>query len=220
MNTINDVIKKYNLGIDPVAMKKDFEFLLPKIEEIGWWGAKGATHQFQIAIQARENSPDPYHECCGPQPNLNKNDDSNPLTEGSFNQVNDLFKGSEFERLISLFPIEITRTRILKLRNKSAYRLHRDMTYKFHIPIVTTPSNLFIFPEQQHRHIIHLPADGTVYFTDTSVCHTFMNGGITDRYHVVLSSTLDREILLDGFPEELDLTREHYPSLDKDGEWI
>mgnify|MGYP003335016868 CR=1 FL=1 len=47
-----------------------------------------------------------------------------------------------------------------------------------------------------------------------------MNGGTTDRYHVVLSSTLDREVLLDGFPEELDLTREHYPSLDKDGEWI
>ena len=39
LNTINDVIKKYNLGIDPVEMQKDFEDLLPKIEEIGWWGA-------------------------------------------------------------------------------------------------------------------------------------------------------------------------------------
>ena len=63
--------------------------------------------------------------------------------------------------------------------------------------------NLFLFPEQYHRHVVHLPADGSVYYTDTSVPHTFLNGGTKDRYHIVLSSTLD-QLIQPGSIEKVD----------------
>lgn len=219
-NQFNNIIRKFDIGIDKKKLANNFLKLLPEIEAYGWWKSKGATHQFQFAIQSRDGSNDPYHECCGPQPNLNKNDESNPLTEGSFDTINHMFKDTYFEELIKLFPIKVSRVRILKLRSKSCYRLHRDMTYKFHIPIITNPSNLFIFPEQYHRYIVHLPADGSVYYTDTSVPHTFINGGTNDRYHIVLSSMLDKNVLLNDFKNELEFDRRHFPSLDEDGEWI
>ncbi len=217
---LDGLIRKFDIGLDIQELQSDFKKLLPKIEEIGWWGAEGATHQFQFAVQSREYSGDPYHECCGPQPDLNIDDETNPLTEGSFNFINDIFQDTYFETVIKSFPIDVTRVRILKLKGKSCYRLHRDMTYKFHIPIITNPSNLFLFPEQYHRHVVHLPADGSVYYTDTSVPHTFLNGGTKDRYHIVLSSTIDKEILLNDFTKELDFSRDHFPSLDEKGEWM
>tara|TARA_Y200000002_G_scaffold383243_1_gene404352 strand:+ start:1468 stop:2136 length:669 start_codon:yes stop_codon:yes gene_type:complete len=220
LNNLDGLIRKFDIGIQINELQKEFKELLPKIEEIGWWGAPGATHQFQFAVQSRSDSNEQYHECCGPQPDLNIDNETNPLTEGSFDCINDIFKDTYFEKLINMFPIDVTRTRILKLKGKSCYRLHRDMTYKFHIPIITNPSNLFLFPEQYHRHIVHLPADGSVYYTDTSVPHTFLNGGTKDRYHIVLSSTLDKDVLLTDFKKELDFDRESFPSLDENGEWI
>ena len=217
---LDGLIRKFDIGLDIKELQGDFKKLLPEIEKIGWWSAKGATHQFQFAVQSREQSHNPYHECCGPQPDLNIDDDTNPLTEGSFIVTNEIFKGTYFENVIGNFPIDVTRVRILKLKGKSCYRLHRDMTYKFHIPIITNPSNLFLFPEQYHRHVVHLPADGSVYYTDTSVPHTFLNGGTKDRYHIVLSSTIDKNILLDDFNKELDFSRDSFPSLDEKGEWM
>lgn len=218
MDQLNELVKKFDVGIDGDRLTNEFESLLPEIENIGWWST-GTQHQYQFAVQSLLNSENPYHESCGPQPTLNKNDSENPLTEGSFNVLNDLFAGTYFEEILSMFPIEVTRVRILKLNPKCCYRFHRDMTYKFHIPLITNPSNMFIFPEQYHKHILHLPADGHVYYVDTSVPHTFLNGGNEERYHIVLSSTLDKEILLSNFPNEKDLGIEHFPTLDEKGEW-
>jgi hypothetical protein len=36
-----------------------------------------------------------------------------------------------------------------------------------------------------NHHVTHLPADGSVYFTDTRGYHTAMNGGETHRVHIV-----------------------------------
>ena len=92
------------------------------------------------------------------------------------------------------------------------------MTYKFHLPIITNPSNLFIFPEQRHRVIMHLPADGTIYYVDTSESHTFINGSKTDRYHMVFTSTLEKDIVLNHFKNEVSIEQDSYPSLDS-GTW-
>ena len=36
-----------------------------------------------------------------------------------------------------------------------------------------------------NHHVTHLPADGSVYFTDTRGYHTALNGGETRRVHIV-----------------------------------
>ena len=58
---------------------------------------------------------------------------------------------------------------------------HRDPEPRLHIPIVTNPGSLFVV----NHHVTHLPADGSVYFTDTRGYHTALNGGETRRVHIV-----------------------------------
>ena len=213
------LIRKFEIGINIEKLQKEFKNFLPKIEEIGWWEGPGPIITYgQIAIHGMVGSNNPYHQSCGPKPDLAKDISANPLTEDSFDTINDLFKNSYFDDIINLFPITVTRVRILKIKNKCVYRLHRDMTYKFHLPIITNPSNLFIFPEQRHRVIMHLPADGTVYYVDTSETHTFMNGGEGDRYHMVFTSNLEKDIILNHFKNELSIEQDSYPSLDS-GTW-
>ena len=58
---------------------------------------------------------------------------------------------------------------------------HRDPEPRIHIPIETNPGCLFII----NHHLTHLPADGSVYFTDTRGYHTAINGGEATRTHIV-----------------------------------
>ena len=70
--SFEDLIKKYDIGINSDFMIKEFERLLPDIDKMGWWTEGKQGHQAQFAIQSRKDSDDPYYESCGPQPNLNK----------------------------------------------------------------------------------------------------------------------------------------------------
>jgi hypothetical protein len=218
--TFDDILKRYDLNIDINLLIDSFKSVFPKIQEEGWWSSGSEDHQAQFAIQSKPNSNNPYHESCGPQPTLNVEDLSNDLTEGSFSKLNEIFKGTYFENIINLFPFPVYRTRILRLNWKACYRLHRDMTYKFHIPIITNPSNMFIWPEQSQRYIVHLPANGSVYYTDTAFPHTFLNGGTTYRYHIVLSGMVTREEIFTKLdPYKKDFDKNHFPTLDKNGQW-
>lgn len=58
---------------------------------------------------------------------------------------------------------------------------HRDPEPRLHIPVTTNPGALFVVND----HVTHLPADGSVYFTDTRGYHTALNGGDQSRIHLV-----------------------------------
>ena len=45
----------------------------------------------------------------------------------------------------------------------------------------SNPGALFVI----NHHVTHLPADGSVYFTDTRAYHTAMNGGEEQRLSIV-----------------------------------
>lgn len=214
----SDLIKKYDIGIDAKKMVNEFNKLLPDIDTVGWWMQGKQGHQAQFAIQSRKGSDNPYYESCGPQPNLNKEYDGYKLTEGSYDTINEMFIGTYFEDIINMFPFEVCRVRFLRLSSKSCYRFHRDMTYKFHIPIITNPSNMMIWPEQTHRHIVHLPADGHIYFTETAISHTALNGGADYRYHIVVSSMIERDEVFASLQEK-DFNQSNYPTLSPEGEW-
>ncbi len=72
----------------------------------------------------------------------------------------------------------------MRLLSKGLYNCnswHRDPEPRLHIPIVSNPGSLFVV----NHHVTHLPADGSVYFTDTRGYHTALNGGESRRVHVV-----------------------------------
>jgi len=105
------------------------------------------------------------------------------VAEIQFNEFNPKFEGTYFEEvhkeLTKRFPIG--RTRILSKGLYNCNSWHRDPEPRLHIPVTTNPGSLFIV----NHHVTHLPADGSVYFTDTRGYHTALNGGETQRVHIV-----------------------------------
>ena len=105
------------------------------------------------------------------------------VPEKAFSEFNPDFAGTYFEevhRELSLrFPVG--RMRVLSKGLYNCNSWHRDPEPRLHIPIVTNPGSLFVV----NHHVTHLPADGSVYFTDTRGYHTALNGGETRRVHIV-----------------------------------
>ncbi len=105
------------------------------------------------------------------------------VDEGAFSEFNPQFKGTYFEtvhrELARRFPIG--RMRILSKGLYNCNSWHRDPEPRLHIPLITNPGALFIV----NHHVTHLPADGSVYFTDTRGYHTALNGGGHHRVHLV-----------------------------------
>ena len=112
------------------------------------------------------------------------------VDEAAFTELVPECKDTYFElvhkALIARFPIG--RMRILYKGIYNCNSWHRDPEPRLHIPIITNPGSLFVV----NHHVTHLPADGSVYFTDTRGYHTALNGGESTRVHIVAA-------LPDGF---------------------
>lgn len=84
-----------------------------------------------------------------------------------------------WETLRAVAPIG--RMRVLSKGLYNCNSWHRDPEPRLHIPVISNPGSLFIV----NHHVTHLPADGSVYFTDTRGYHTALNGGESHRVHIV-----------------------------------
>jgi len=84
-----------------------------------------------------------------------------------------------WEMLKKIAPIG--RMRVLSKGLYNCNSWHRDPEPRLHIPVISNPGSLFIV----NHHVTHLPADGSVYFTDTRGYHTALNGGESQRVHIV-----------------------------------
>lgn len=105
------------------------------------------------------------------------------VPEIDFSEFNPKFKGTYFEHvhdeLAKRFPVG--RTRVLSKGLYNCNSWHRDPEPRLHIPVLSNPGSLFVV----NHHVTHMPADGSVYFTDTRGYHTALNGGETQRVHIV-----------------------------------
>ncbi|MEL6967486.1 MAG: hypothetical protein AAGM04_08925 [Pseudomonadota bacterium] len=112
------------------------------------------------------------------------------VPEAQFSQFNPEFTGTYFEdvhrELSRRFPIG--RMRVLSKGLYNCNSWHRDPEPRLHIPIITNPGALFVV----NHHVTHLPADGSVYFTDTRGYHTAFNGGDHRRVHIVAALAYDQ----------------------------
>lgn len=112
------------------------------------------------------------------------------VDEAAFSEFDPAFAGTYFEEvwraLSARFPIG--RMRVLSKGLYNCNSWHRDPEPRIHIPVISNPGSLFIV----NHHVTHLPADGSVYFTDTRGYHTALNGGEERRVHIVAA-------LPDGF---------------------
>ena len=113
--------------------------------------------------------------------------------DGAAGMTGDL-KGKEKECTVRLYDnyeysysiieeYKMYRSRLMMLPDKRNYSWHIDYSPRLHIPLITNDSCFFIIEDKK----IHLPADGGVYWVDTTKWHTFVNANRHPfmRYHIV-----------------------------------
>jgi hypothetical protein len=101
------------------------------------------------------------------------------LFEENFNHIN-VPTDWELHRFIT--ENRLVRTRVMLLKPKACYTLHRDLTKRVHLAVVTDPRCLFL----KGREAFHIPADGVPRLIDTTEEHTAMNCTFdVERIHVV-----------------------------------
>jgi hypothetical protein len=85
------------------------------------------------------------------------------------------------ELLETLQPREIGRIRIMKMKPRSCYSWHRDLSPRVHIPLITSPENFMVI-RTESRHLY----TNAIWWTDTRQNHSAMNCSNADRYHLIL----------------------------------
>jgi len=105
------------------------------------------------------------------------------VDEAAFSEFNPEFEDTYFAKVHHELTkrFRIGRMRVLSKPIYNCNSWHRDPEPRIHIPITSNPGSLFIV----NHHVTHLPADGSVYFTDTRGYHTALNGGEAGRVHIV-----------------------------------
>lgn len=102
--------------------------------------------------------------------------------ESHYNNLNPLLKGTFFEEIIQEY--KLVRTRFMWIYSRTCYSMHRDLTPRIHVPIITNPECYFVIKQGSESLVEHLPA-GKIYWTDTRLPHTFMNCSTEPRLHLI-----------------------------------
>lgn len=104
--------------------------------------------------------------------------------EDQWNVIHPELKGSWWESFFDGLPMKVFRSRIMVMAPRTCYSLHSDDNPRFHIAIKTHNQAKFIFTRPPQ--ILHIPADGRIYWVDTREEHTAINGSLEDRIHLVM----------------------------------
>jgi hypothetical protein len=110
------------------------------------------------------------------------------VDEAAFSEFVSDYAGTYFEHVHAELSrlTKIGRMRVLSKGLYNCNSWHRDPEPRLHIPIISNPGSVFVV----NNHCTHLPADGSVYFTDTRGYHTAFNGGLYQRVHIVAAMPL------------------------------
>ena len=173
MDEIQDtIVTELNLHYDVVRLWEDCQ----RIIETWGWGELG-----QIGLTHQPGVRDPWRQLFAGVGLLSQI--APDLQERDFTDLNEICYGTYIEEVYHSLPYQIGRLRLLRVQPRRCYSVHRDSSMRLHLPLITNPSALMLFPDDNK--IVHLPADGRIFLTDTTRRHSAMNGGAEDRYHLV-----------------------------------
>ena len=170
-------------------MFKEFKGAYPKFDQVVKQAASIAdsmniyTDLFnypdgQIAVQSNQPDQDDYRAGIG------KSSAKTADWERSFCHLQPMFRGSAIAEYLDWLEVPVYRTRIMLSRPKTTYSIHRDYSPRLHLPLITNDQCFFLFTRPEK--LIHMPADGRTYWVDTRLHHTFLNGSVFDRLHLVM----------------------------------
>ncbi len=175
-------IRRLDLTVDVDRLRRDAERLLGNADDQG-----EGFHTRLLTRRPGVDRPVTSDELSGRYWTRTSDGDDvahEPLVDESrFTELDPSIEGTSVAEVIELLRswAPIGRVRLLGKDPFNANSWHRDPEPRLHIPIVADPGSLFVVA----NHVTHLPADGSVYFTDTRAFHTAMNGGRSRRLSLV-----------------------------------
>jgi hypothetical protein len=184
-------IKKLKLSSDLELCKKLSDEI---VEQVGW----GKTNQ--IGLRSRLNTEDQWFDGAGSLYDRGSSIFKN--TESEFTEWNlgsNHYIRQQVERLQELEKFSAGRVRIMKLLPKTGLSVHSDNEVRYHLVLKTNNKAVFAFNNgmlpkltdyTEMGTFYHIPADSHWYWIDTRQVHWVYNGGIEDRIHIVVCSTM------------------------------
>lgn len=167
-------------------MHKQFKSTYPKFQEVleqclqlidqkGDWEN---NPDGQIAIQTDDPSINNWYSGIG------KSQAKTNQWEHRFCHIQPELRGTPVDEYIKWLGVPVYRARIMLSKSKTCYSVHRDYSPRLHLPLVTNTQCNFLITEPLQ--FFHMPADGTTTWVDTTKPHTFMNGSLENRFHLVM----------------------------------
>jgi hypothetical protein len=156
----------------PLYKIDNFQLLQNEIEHII---QKVGFEKNQIICQSLKDNPNQWHLGIGSIEQLEEKE------EQQYNQLHTDLVGSYLEKIINQH--KGYRTRIMLMPPRHCYSIHADPTKRIHIPIITSDQCWMIWPKSNACYRLETTL---CYITDTTQPHTFINGGLENRIHLVM----------------------------------
>ena len=104
------------------------------------------------------------------------------------------YKGTRWEKLISVLPQPIGEARIIILKSATTYSAHADIDDRYHLNLQGEDSYLI---DLEHNRLHLLEPDGVWYDMDAGYLHSAANFGRFDRVQLVVRKLLNNNTLFD-----------------------
>ena len=181
-------VQRLDVRFDIDKLKEALDFILTQAD-IDRMDQIGLTH---IAGLYK----DKWHQSCGSliydyRPvngdpnNRTKVKKSYVATENDFPEIIEEIKSTYFYNVYNTLSTEfkIGRMRIMRMKPWTCLTWHHDSSKRLHIPIISNPGNRLVITDTCYQ----LIADGSVYLVDTTQDHSAFNGGLEDRYNLLIT---------------------------------
>ena len=179
--------QKQDIKFDIDELRKAYKEIL-KIKDFS--GPEGVSNFGAISLTQIPGNPDSIkgHKARGifwtkPDASGKEVVRDEKIDESAYSEFIEDYKSTYFKEVFDVLSskYKLGRVRILLKQPRSTLSWHRDPEPRLHIPIFTNPGAHVVIDDR----VKHLPADGSVWFTDTRNYHTVFNGGEENRIHLV-----------------------------------
>ena len=177
---MNELFKSSTKQYDIDKLTWEWMNLKPVLPDHVWHISKG-DHGRQTMLQYSEECVDISTDGCG-------SFKSTKRLESDYNILNSFYESTIFDTIIN--DLNVVRSRFMVMSEHRTYSIHQDKSPRYHVALETNPDAYFLFPStdgSRTANLYHVPADGHVYWVNTTMPHTFINAG-PDRTHLVMVS--------------------------------
>lgn len=163
--------------IETLNQFEDFELLAAEVKDL-MERVPFQENVYQLALQTNDPNTTDWYSSCGRVEQANRR-----INELEYTHIQPELKGSYIEKWINSFDKQLFRTRLLFMKPRTCYSVHKDFLPRIHLPVTTNPQCLMCFP--QHGIMQFLQNTGHSYWVDTRQMHTFINCSEHTRVHLV-----------------------------------